>query len=67
MHLNHYCVFWRRGDTQTVQVLSCHTPEERMSTFSQAAAASALTISSELLSAFAEGEDPWSGLWRCWC
>lgn len=36
-------------------------------TFSQAATASALTISSELLSAFAEGEDPLSDLWRCWC
>lgn len=74
MHPNHYCVFWRRGSVQTayrflqnIQILFCHTPEERMSTFSQAATASALTINSELLPAFAEGEDPWSDLWRCWC
>lgn len=67
MHLNHYCVFWRRENTQTGQVLFCHTPEERMLTFSQAATTSALTINSELLSAFAEGEDPLSDLWKCWC
>lgn len=47
MHLNHYCVFWRRENTQTGQVLFCHTPEERMLTFSQAAATSALTINSD--------------------
>lgn len=67
MHLNCYYMFWRRGNIQTVQVLFCHTPEERMSTFRRAATASALNINSELLSAFAEGEDPLSKLWGCWC
>lgn len=54
---NHYCVFGRRGNIQNVQVLVCPTPEEGTSVFSKEATASALAIDSELLSAFAEGED----------
>ena len=46
------------GTYKSVQVLVCPTPEEGTSIFSKEATASALTIDSELLSAFAEGEDP---------
>lgn len=58
MPINHYCVFGRRGNIQSVQVLVCPT-EEGMSVFSKEATASALAIDLELQPAFAaKGEDP---------
>lgn len=58
MPINPYCVSGRRGNTQSVQVLFCPTPEEGMSIFSKEATAAALATSSEQWSDFAKGGDP---------
>lgn len=58
MPINPYCVSGRRGNTQSVQVLVCPTPEEGMYLFSKEATTSSLAIGSEERSAFAKDGDP---------